>query len=70
MPIVSIEAPAGLPVAKKKLMMTKINAALSESYGIDENMIFLREYPRENVAIAGALLSDASEDSDARARAS
>lgn len=68
MPIVSIEAPAGLPMAKKKLMMTKINEALSESYGIDENMIFLREYARENVASAGVLLSEASESLGASVR--
>lgn len=66
MPIVSIEAPAGLPASKKRIMMSKINTALSESYGIEENMIFLREYPRENVAVAGALLSDISDDGDAQ----
>jgi phenylpyruvate tautomerase PptA (4-oxalocrotonate tautomerase family) len=58
MPIVSIDAPAGLPAPGKKRLMHQINAALGEAYGMTENIIFLREYPRENVAIAGVLRSD------------
>ena len=58
MPIVSIDAPAGLSAPRKKTLMLQINAALADAFGITENIIFLREYPRENVAIAGVLRSD------------
>ena len=58
MPIVSIDAPAGLPAPGKKRLMRQINTALGAAYGITENIIFLREYPRENVAIAGVLRSE------------
>ena len=57
MPMVSIDGPAGLPLTAKKRLVRQVNAALVTAYGITENIIFLREYPRENVAIAGVLRS-------------
>ena len=60
MPIVSIDAPAGLALAGKQRLMREINAALGAAFGITDNIIFLREYSRENVAIAGVLRSDDS----------
>jgi hypothetical protein len=60
MPIVSIDAPSGLSRPKKTLLMQRINAALSDAYEITENLIFLREYPSDNVAFAGVLRSDES----------
>jgi phenylpyruvate tautomerase PptA (4-oxalocrotonate tautomerase family) len=58
MPVVFIEAPPGIrPDAKKKLVET-ITAAIDEAYHIGDTLIFLREYPAENVAVAGRLQSE------------
>jgi phenylpyruvate tautomerase PptA (4-oxalocrotonate tautomerase family) len=54
MPVLFIEAPAGIrPEAKKKLV-EKITAAVDQAYHIGDTLIFLREYPAENVSMDGA----------------
>jgi len=53
MPVISIEAPAGLSAPRKQEMMRQIHAAVEEAYGLGHTMTFLREYSRENVAING-----------------
>jgi phenylpyruvate tautomerase PptA (4-oxalocrotonate tautomerase family) len=65
MPIVSIEAPAGLSTARKKILVRQIDAALHDAYGIPDNMIFLREYTPDNVALAGRLRSERAPASSA-----
>jgi phenylpyruvate tautomerase PptA (4-oxalocrotonate tautomerase family) len=58
MPVVFIEAPQGIrPDAKKKLV-EKITVAIDEAYHIGDTLIFLREYPAENVAMDGRLQSE------------
>jgi phenylpyruvate tautomerase PptA (4-oxalocrotonate tautomerase family) len=58
MPVLYIDAPPGIrPEAKRKLM-EKITAAVDEAYHIGDTLIFLREYPAENVAMDGRLQSD------------
>ena len=58
MPVIFIEAPPGIrPEAKKKLMQ-KITTAVDEAYRIGDTLIFLREYPAENVAMDGGLQSE------------
>ena len=58
MPVIFIEAPPGIrPEAKKKLMQ-KITMAVDEAYHIGDTLIFLREYPGENVAMDGGLQSE------------
>ena len=58
MPVVYIEAPPGLrPEAKKKMVETVTNA-IEEAYHIGDTLIFLREYPPENVAMDGRLQSE------------
>ena len=58
MPVVFIEAPPGMrPEAKKKLV-AKITTAVDEAYHIGDTIIFLREYPAENVGMDGKLQSD------------
>jgi phenylpyruvate tautomerase PptA (4-oxalocrotonate tautomerase family) len=57
MPIIFIEAPEGVRAEAKQAMVKKINAAVEEAYPTGHTMIFLREYPRENVAIDGVLRS-------------
>ena len=57
MPVLFIEAPPGIrPEAKK--MVEKITAAIDEAYHIGDTLIFLREYPAENVAMDGRLQSE------------
>jgi phenylpyruvate tautomerase PptA (4-oxalocrotonate tautomerase family) len=57
MPVLFIEAPGIRPEAKKKLV-EKITAAVDEAYHIGDTLIFLREYPAENVSMDGRLQSE------------
>src|SRR5262249_52289509 len=58
MPVVFFEAPPGVGPAAKKQMVEKITAAIDEAYHIGDTLIFLREYPAENVALDGRLQSE------------
>ena len=58
MPVVFIEAPPGIRSEAKKKMVAKITAAIDEAYHIGDTLIFVREYPAENVAIDGCLQSE------------
>jgi hypothetical protein len=58
MPGVFIEAPPGIRLNAKKIMMERITTAIDEAYHIGDTLIFLREYPAENVAMDGRLQSD------------
>ena len=58
MPICRIEAPPGIRTDAKRVMVEKITAAIDEAYHIGDTLIFLREYPPENVAMAGRLQSE------------
>jgi phenylpyruvate tautomerase PptA (4-oxalocrotonate tautomerase family) len=57
MPVVFIEAPPGIRHDAKKGMVEKVTAAIDEGYdgiasqGGSEVLVFLREYPLENVAV-------------------
>jgi len=41
MPVVTIEAPPGLRLDKKKMMVKKITAAIDEAYEIGDTLIFI-----------------------------
>ena len=58
MPVVFIEAPPGIRLDAKKKLVEKITTAIDEAYHIGDTLIFLREYPAENVAVAGRLQSE------------
>lgn len=58
MPVVFIEAPPGIKPEAKKQMVQKITTAIDEAYHIGDTLIFLREYPAENVAMDGRLQSE------------
>jgi len=58
MPVLFIEAPPGIRPEAKKKMVEKITAAIDEAYHIGETLIFLREYPAENVSMDGHLQSE------------
>jgi phenylpyruvate tautomerase PptA (4-oxalocrotonate tautomerase family) len=58
MPVVSIEAPPGIRPEAKKTLMKKVTDAIDEAYHIGDTLIFLREYPAENVAMEGGLQSE------------
>ena len=58
MPVVFIEAPPGIKPEAKKQMVQKITSAIDEAYHIGDTLIFLREYPAENVAMDGRLQSE------------
>jgi hypothetical protein len=58
MPVLFIEAPPGIRPEKKRVMMQKITEAVDEAYHIGDTLIFLREYPVENVAMDGRIQSE------------
>ena len=58
MPVCFIEAPPGLRQDAKRKMVEKITAAIDEAYQIGDTLVFLREYPAENVAMDGRLQSE------------
>jgi phenylpyruvate tautomerase PptA (4-oxalocrotonate tautomerase family) len=58
MPVVFIEAPPGIKPQAKKQLVEKITAAVDDAYHIGDTLIFLREYPPENVAMEGRLQSE------------
>lgn len=65
MPIVNIQAPPGAGLDAKREMVKSINAALEKVYPLGENLIFIQEYPLENVALNGGLQSENAELADA-----
>ena len=58
MPVVTIEAPPGLRLDKKKMMVEKITAAIDEAYEIGDILIFIHEDVPENVGMNGTLQPD------------
>ena len=58
MPVLFIEAPPGIRPEAKRKMVQKLTEAIDEAYHIGDTLIFLREYPAENVAMDGKLQSE------------
>jgi len=58
MPVVTIEAPLGLRLDKKKMMVEKITGAIDEAYEIGDTLIFIHEDVPENVGMNGTLQSE------------
>jgi hypothetical protein len=58
MPVLFIEAPPGIRPEAKRSMMKKLTEAIDEAYQIGDTLIFLREYPIENVAMDGRIQSE------------
>jgi phenylpyruvate tautomerase PptA (4-oxalocrotonate tautomerase family) len=58
MPVLFIEAPPGIRPEAKRKMIEKLTTAIDEAYHIGDTLIFLREYPAENVAMDGKLQSE------------
>lgn len=58
MPVVFIEGLPGLWSDAKKNMVEKITAAVDEAYHVGDTLIFVREYPAEQVALNGRLQSE------------
>jgi len=58
MPVIFIEAPPGIRPEAKTKMVAKVTEAIDEAYHIGDTLVFLREYPAENVAMDGKLQSE------------
>jgi len=58
MPVLFIEAPPGIRPEAKRKMVQKLTEAIDEAYHIGDTLIFLREYPVENVAMDGRIQSE------------
>jgi phenylpyruvate tautomerase PptA (4-oxalocrotonate tautomerase family) len=58
MPVLFIEAPPGLKAEAKRTMMERLTSAVDDAYHIGDTLIFLREYPADNVAMDGMLQSE------------
>jgi len=70
MPVLSIEAPQGIRPEAKRKMMQKLTEAIDEAYHIGDTLIFLREYPTDNVAMDGKIQSENPKILDALKRLS
>lgn len=55
MPALFIEAPPGIRPEKNSVMMQKITETVDEAYYIGGTLIFLREYPVENMPMDGRI---------------
>jgi phenylpyruvate tautomerase PptA (4-oxalocrotonate tautomerase family) len=53
MPIVYIDAPPGLPQAKKNTLMKSVTEAVEEAYRIGDTLVFIREHQVPNVSMNG-----------------
>jgi len=58
MPIVYIDAPPGLPVAKKNTLMKSVTDAVEEAYQIGDTLVFIREHQIPNVSMNGVPQSE------------
>ena len=58
MPVGFIEAPPGIKPEAKKQLAQKIMTAVDDAYHIGDTLIFLLEYPAENLAMDGRLQSE------------
>jgi phenylpyruvate tautomerase PptA (4-oxalocrotonate tautomerase family) len=58
MPERFIEAPQGIRPEAKKKMMERITSAVDDAYHKSKTLIFVREYPAEDVAMDGRLQSE------------
>lgn len=58
MPIVYIDAPPGLPQAKKNTLMKSVTDAVEEAYCIGDTLIFIREHQINNVSMNGVPQSE------------
>src|SRR5215472_4103242 len=58
MPVLFIEALLGIRPEKRQIMMQKITEAIDEAYRIGDTLIFLREYPVENVVMDRRMQSE------------
>lgn len=58
MPMLFLEAPAGIRRDAKTTMMKEVTAALDEAFHVPDVRIFLREYPAENVGQDGRIQSE------------
>ena len=58
MPVLFIEAPPGIRPEAKRTLMKKLTDAIDEAYHIGDTLIFLREYPTDNVAMDGRIQAE------------
>jgi len=58
MPVLFIEAPPGIRPEAKRRMVQRLTEAIDEAYHIGDTLIFLREYPAENVSMDGKLQAE------------
>lgn len=57
-PTFTMHVPQGGDMEARRTMVSRINAAVSEAYAAVKFMIFLTEYPLEQVALDGRLHAD------------
>jgi hypothetical protein len=57
-PVLVVHVPQDADVDAKRTMLTKINAAVSEAYGLPDLAIFLHEHSLDTVVINGVILAD------------
>ena len=60
MPVVTIGGNDGLSTEKRREMIKKVSEVVAEAYDlpIDAITVLVQAYPKENIGVAGELLSD------------
>jgi phenylpyruvate tautomerase PptA (4-oxalocrotonate tautomerase family) len=57
-PVFTMPVPQGGDLVARRVMVSKVNDAVSEAYDAPKFMIFLTEYPLDQVALDGKLHAD------------
>jgi phenylpyruvate tautomerase PptA (4-oxalocrotonate tautomerase family) len=57
-PVCFLEVPPAIKVDVKRRMVKQISAAITNAYGLPDVLVFLREYPLEQVSQDGMLQSE------------
>lgn len=60
-PVLVIHVPVNADIDAKRSMLTGLNKAVAEAYGLPEFAIFLHEHTLDTVVINGAILADDAE---------
>ena len=63
MPVITIAGNNGISTEKKRKMVKKVSEIVAESYGlpIDAITVLVQGYEKEDIGVAGGLLSDREE---------
>lgn len=68
-PVFMAYVPQGADPEARRRMLTMLDAAVTEAYGLPEFVVFLHEHPLDLIAVDGTLLADDQQRVEDQARA-